>query len=620
MDQVSLLLANALPYWLKGEEKQNFGDRLTDYFVEKLFYGVGLPAKVTYVIGSTMDDGLLERQIDTDLSMTGTRTTKTIFWGCGLRDENSLSPESQKRCTILSVRGQLSRSVLRLGADVPVGDPGLLLPALYKPTRNPAFAQREILVPHFNDKRTDEELIAISGCEVVVRPCISNSNVAIEEFVDQLSSATFVLSGALHGAIIAAAYGVPFAYWDSGDIDLPFKWRDFSASVEISCAFHQTIDAAKQFYESEIEEHLKLPPLLPMLSVAPFPVRQEAMVRVVETEIARHGIEALQNRGSLKVQSLLGKESWAVPSRLISAVLDQARFSEISARLGQSEKNCVELRDIVSSSQAELSRAALEIADLRASFSQISARLGQSEKNCVELRDIVSSSQAELSRAALEIADLTAKLDDREQTAAALKNQLSELNDQLLAALVGLDTALLFRARAEDLGSKLSELEALQVQTQAKLAEAERSQAQTRTKLAEAETSHAQTQAKLAEAEVSHAQTRARLAEVEASRTRLQSVKESVRAIGYIALPYNRRRREKRKALLKGLPYQGNIGKAIEGAASLGATPELVAPQKRSRIESIQRGLKAIGYITFPYNRRRSKKRKAMMASLRERI
>jgi hypothetical protein len=31
------------------------------------------------------------------------------------------------------------------------------------------------------------------------------------------------LAGALHGAIIACAYRVPFAYYDSGKIDLPFK-------------------------------------------------------------------------------------------------------------------------------------------------------------------------------------------------------------------------------------------------------------------------------------------------------------------------------------------------------------------------------------------------------------
>ena len=38
-------------------------------------------------------------------------------------------------------------------------------------------------------------------------------------------AAEFVLAGALHAAVVACAYDVPFAYYDSGDIDLPFKCR-----------------------------------------------------------------------------------------------------------------------------------------------------------------------------------------------------------------------------------------------------------------------------------------------------------------------------------------------------------------------------------------------------------
>jgi 2-polyprenyl-3-methyl-5-hydroxy-6-metoxy-1,4-benzoquinol methylase len=209
--------------------------------------------------------------------------------------------------------------------------------------------------------------------------------------------------------------------------------------------------------------------------------------------------------------------------------------------------------------------------------------------------------------------------------------EIAQLRAQVSDSFLGFETALLFRARAEHLGTKLTEMEATHAQTQAKLAEVEATHAQTQAKLAEleatqtgtqakleeVEATHAQTQAKLAEVEATHAQTQAKLVEAEA--TKRQSFNESLRAVGYIALPYNKRRREKRKALLKGLPYGGNIGRPTEGAASPKATTEMFSSQKRSGLQSFLRGLRAIGYFILPYNRRRGKKRKAMITSLRER-
>jgi hypothetical protein len=164
-----------------------------------------------------------------------------------------------------------------------------------------------------------------------------------------------------------------------------------------------------------------------------------------------------------------------------------------------------------------------------------------------------------------------------------------------------LETALHHRARAEHLESKLTEAETSHTQTLAKLAEAEASHME----LVELQT---QLQTRLAETESA-------LAELTKRRSKLQSLKESLRAVGYIALPYNARRRTKRKALMTGLTYRVAVGEAIESGTVRGVLPE--PPKKRSRLESIRRGLKAIGYIIFPYNQRRRKKRKALMSGLR---
>ena len=47
-------------YWLEGGYTQNFGDFLSEFLMERLFYGVGLRAHDIRIIGSCIDDGLLD--------------------------------------------------------------------------------------------------------------------------------------------------------------------------------------------------------------------------------------------------------------------------------------------------------------------------------------------------------------------------------------------------------------------------------------------------------------------------------------------------------------------------------------------------------------------------------
>ena len=196
---------------------------------------------------------------------------------------------------ILAVRGPLTRSALRLGKTVPVGDPALLLPALH---RAAGLWQRgggqNLIVPHFHDKRSDTELLGLTGCCEVLRPNIPNDLTAISEFIDVVAAADFVLCGAMHAAIVAAAYGRPFAFWDSGDIDLPFKWLDFAASIGIPCAFHPNLTTARAHYETAVAPAIRIPVMWPLLVASPLPVRPDAFANVVAMDVARHGLAALE--------------------------------------------------------------------------------------------------------------------------------------------------------------------------------------------------------------------------------------------------------------------------------------------------------------------------------------
>src|SRR5580658_2313725 len=118
-------------YHLKGHPIQNFGDFLSEILLRKLFLPVGLPGRAIHLVGSVIADTFLPPP---DGTKDCPPDQRTVFWGCGARGASKLSDANRGVIEILSVRGPLSRSVLHLDDTVPMGDPGLLLPALYTAT------------------------------------------------------------------------------------------------------------------------------------------------------------------------------------------------------------------------------------------------------------------------------------------------------------------------------------------------------------------------------------------------------------------------------------------------------------------------------------------------------
>ncbi len=118
-----------------------------------------------------------------------------------------------------------------------------------------------------------------------MRPNIGTHESDIEAFIDAIASAEFVLSASLHGAIVAAAYQRPFAFWDSGAIDLPAKWEDFAASVGISAAFVRDLAVGLTHYELNIAPVISLPELWECLSRAPYLLRPDAVLKILRYEL-----------------------------------------------------------------------------------------------------------------------------------------------------------------------------------------------------------------------------------------------------------------------------------------------------------------------------------------------
>ena len=398
-------MASSVVYWRQGESVQNFGDYMTEFFLKVLFYGDGLAARNIRLIGSCIDDGLIDNELanppSEDIDLGKSLGKRVVFWGCGLRREDGLSEANRSAVEILSVRGPLTRSALRLGAMVPYGDPCLILPALYEASEEAPTRGASVLVPHFHEHRPDDELLKISGCDLVLRPNIPNDLDSIRHFVDQVNAADFVLSASLHGAIAAAAYGRPFGFWDSGNIDLPFKWQDFAASVAIPCAFFANLRNAMGHYKSHVKQALRIPVLWPILAVAPFPVRMNVVVRVVESDIERHGTDALRAGVSERVATCIETERIHKTEAYEQLLTDFSRhkISEEALRL-ESQMRAIRL----SERSEELNRMRSQLAD-------------RSEE-VDRLRSTLTGRENELTRITSE----------RDQTAAELEKLDGELN------------------------------------------------------------------------------------------------------------------------------------------------------------------------------------------------
>ncbi|MEA1834391.1 hypothetical protein U8607_20060 [Methylobacterium durans] len=315
-------------WWLKDDDTQNFGDFL-GYVISKAIFTQPVRDHCSYrMLGSAIADW----DINQDLARADGEPDRTIgFWCCGVRTEAGVSDESRERLAAYGVRGPLTRDVLGLPADTPLGDPGLIAPIVYTPTVRDDLRSKTICVPHFLDTCRDADLLQRTGADLIVRPNIARTERAVFDLIDAIASASFVLAGSLHAAIVACAYDVPFGYLDTGFVDIPFKWRDFSALVGIGTSFCDRVADARTIYEQVNRTRLRKPALLPMLAVAPFRVRLDILLKAYHHDM-QHRDSASTHHGEL-LNALLRQGDYSLLA-LAEAVRDPVAQADKQASIG----------------------------------------------------------------------------------------------------------------------------------------------------------------------------------------------------------------------------------------------------------------------------------------------
>lgn len=272
---VQAVMTSPLPriatrFWLQDRRIGNFGDALNLVMLRSLgFEAAGATAMDTlnrgrclFAIGSVISDWHIQRS-----------ASKIDVWGSGWRGE-PIAAELIPRLNIRAVRGP--RSAAALGCPgVPLGDPALLLPRWY-PRPQRSAGGTTLLIPHYLERHTPTA--AAVGCDEVLRPRVRQRGRWIgwslptpEEFINQIASADFVLTGALHGAIVAQAYGVPWAAWSGSRIDCPIKWLDWFDYLGIEAA-HVTDRRAGERWWRQVGLQGQVRPLEPLLQAFPYAI------------------------------------------------------------------------------------------------------------------------------------------------------------------------------------------------------------------------------------------------------------------------------------------------------------------------------------------------------------
>lgn len=267
---------NALHVFFDAERGwiHNLGDALVPHLLGALGFrcvtrsassrSVLNPGRCLLVIGSLLTSADLRRiggPID--------------IWGCGWKGAEAIEG-FEGDLSFHAVRGPLTAAGLCPGGNVAVGDPALLVPYLFP--RTPRPHGRTLLLQHLDRVESAEarRRAVGSGCDEVRSPFVYAA-VGWDTFgrvppgmvlrdlrrwwrlrrpgvhslwatLDRIAGADFVLTGSLHGAILAQAYGVPWAAYDDGCVDSPSKWRDWGAYVGVPVSFTRSLDEGREWW------------------------------------------------------------------------------------------------------------------------------------------------------------------------------------------------------------------------------------------------------------------------------------------------------------------------------------------------------------------------------------
>ena len=238
------------------KEKENYGDLLSNYLVEKIS---GRPVKWVH----PKKQPWYKRDKRNFLaigSIIHHASKESIVWGSGIIDHKQKILPADFR----AVRGPRTRNfLLEMGHDCPeaYGDPALLLPNYYNPQVEKKY--RLGIIPHYHDY--NEVLTAYAdNPEILI---IDMMTLDVEEVTHQIVQCETTISSSLHGLIVSHAYEIP-SVWVEFSKKLfgnGVKFADYLESVDLM--IYKPRFLANKTNPQEFKQILKEFPSQPDLTV-----------------------------------------------------------------------------------------------------------------------------------------------------------------------------------------------------------------------------------------------------------------------------------------------------------------------------------------------------------------
>jgi glycosyltransferase involved in cell wall biosynthesis len=275
--------------WRPSEDVGNFGDELSiillDFFTNSSKSEMASPHNKYFLVGSVINEFWLD-------ALPATTQGNTFFWGCGFRDEE-VTPSKIKDATFFGVRGIQTKKYLEQQAIFTevIGDPGLLMPLRVKKSK---ASGRSIFMPHILDPNRYDYNPKELGVDEIIQPDVKNKKELVQ-LIKRISGASFVFSGAMHAAVIAAAYGIPFGFYGSKRIDIPVKYSDFISAFQSNQPVSFYLNAAKaRTWYNKFSSSAHPVSMYKLLTTSPGKIKPIYKIKALVND-AKNGITLKQN-------------------------------------------------------------------------------------------------------------------------------------------------------------------------------------------------------------------------------------------------------------------------------------------------------------------------------------
>ncbi|MGB3298916.1 MAG: polysaccharide pyruvyl transferase family protein [Phormidesmis sp.] len=204
---------------------QNFGDALNPLIFEHFLNA--------NVLNSSSDVELLG--IGTIFGIKQSALKKVVF-SSGVSDNESIYgpiPHIDERYDIRAVRGPLTAQALNLPPECAVTDGAALIKTVF-PRSVESVPGRVGFIPHHKSLGFYDSWPAIADKAGLVFLDVRKDP---EVFIQELWKCESVVTEAMHGAIVADTYGIPWIPIKLYSHISEFKWMDWASSVQVEMMF-----------------------------------------------------------------------------------------------------------------------------------------------------------------------------------------------------------------------------------------------------------------------------------------------------------------------------------------------------------------------------------------------